>query len=249
MVDLVAYYNKHRSGFYDKFARELSSETYVLTDAQEIIDTFRSILKPPSSNGQTEVDYYNHNKNYFLLICFWLYKHGYTITEFPNILSRPISLYQFAYEEIRKYLKHRDNYDGSVPWRDRRELCDSLNISSNGKFQDVPNEIEETIKVISTRSADFDAMEIDEKLGLLSNLIENLLKKDGKFRGLEYSDVFFGYFSEDDVKSFRTKTHCFRHGDDRAVADRKGYSQREKEFLSDVGIFITVHIHRYINKC
>jgi len=248
MVDLAAYYNTYHSGYYSKFARELSSETYILTDVQEIIDTFRNILKPPTGNGQNEADYYAHNQNYFLLICFWLYKHGYTIAEFPNLLSRPTSLYQFAYEEIRKFLKRRDDYDGSVPWRDRRELCDLLAISSNGKFQDIPNEIEETIKVISTRGANFDTMEIDEKLGLLNNLIENLLKKDGRFRSLNYDDVFFGYFSEDDVKNFRMKTHCFRHGDVQAVTDRKKYSQREKEFLADVGIFMSVNIHRYINK-
>jgi hypothetical protein len=247
MVDLAAYYNKHRSGYYDKFSRELSNENYVLSDAREIIDTFRSMLKPPSANSQTETDYYAYNQNYFLLICFWLYKHGYTIDEFPNLLSRPTSLDQFAYEEIRKYLRRRDNYDGNVPWRDRRKLCDSLTIKSSGKFQDVPNEIEETIKSISTRNADFDSMEIDEKLGLLNNLIENLLKENGRFRSLEYKDVFFGYFMEDEVKKFRKKTHCFRHGDAQAVAARKEYSQQEKEFLADIGIFMAVHIHRHIN--
>lgn len=248
MINLATYYNKHHSGYYSKFVRELSGVTYVLTDVQEIIDTFRSILKPPSSNSQTEAAYYAHNQKYFLFICFWLHKHGYAIAEFPNILSRPMPLYRFAYEEIRKYLKLRDNYSDSVPWKARRELCESLNITSNEKFQDIPNEVEETIKVISARGANFDAMEIDEKLGLLNNLLENLLKKDGVFRSVDYNDVFFSYLSEDDVKNFRKKTHCFRHGDAQAVADRKSHSLREKEFLSDIGIFMSVNIYRYINK-
>lgn len=248
MVDLVAYYNKYRSGYYNKFARELSNEIYVLTDAQEIVDTLRSILKPPGGNSQTEADYYDHNQNYFLLICFWLYKHGYTVKEFPNLLSRPTSLYQFAYEEIRKYLKRRDNYDDSVPWRDRRELCDSLTIVSNGKFQDVPNEVQEIIKLISTRGADFDSMEVDERLSTLNNLVENLLKKDGKFIRLDYDNIFFGYLAEEHVVDLRKKTHCFRHGDKQAVVDRKKYSDEEKKFMVDLGIFIAIHIHRHLNK-
>lgn len=248
MIDLVAYYKKHCSGYYDKFSGELANETYVLSDVQEIIDNFRGMLKPPSSYGQTEMDHYAHNQNYFLLSCFWLYKHGYTIAEFPNLLSRPTSLYQFAYEEVRRYLRRRNDYIDSVPWRDRRELCDSLIIESHGSFQDVPDEVEETIKSISTRGIEFDAMEIDEKLGLLNNLLENLLKKNGKFITLEYNNIFFGYFNDHDLKEFRNKTHCFRHGDPQAMAARKVYSHQEKELLADIGIFMAVHIHRYINK-
>lgn len=246
MIDLAAYYSKNHSGYYSKFFRELTGATYVLVDESDILDTFRNILKP--QYGQNEAEYYATNQNYFLLICFWLYKHGYTIAEFPNLLSKPISLYEFANGEIRKYLARREGYKGNVPWKDRRELCDSLSISSNGKFQDIPNEVEETIKTISTRGASFDSMEIDEKLGLLNNLIENLLKKDGKFSDLEYDDVFFGYFAEDDVKGFREKTHCFRHGDAQAIASRKNYSLREKEFLSEIGVFMAVNIYRHINQ-
>lgn len=77
----------------------------------------------------------------------------------------------------------RDGYSGSFSWQNRRELCDSLTIESNGKFQSVPDEVEDLIKTISTRGADFDSMALDEK-----------------------------------------------------------------QLLVDLGIFITIHIHRYINK-
>lgn len=241
MIDLVAYYNKHHTGYYDKFKKELTGVTYVLSDPQEIIEAFKDISKPP------ETDYPQHEA-YFLLICFWLYKNGYSIVEFPNLLSRPTSLHIFGYQDIRKYLMKRDNYSGSVSWRDRRELCDSLTIVSNGKFQDVPNEVEDIIKVISTRSADFDSMELDERLSTLNNLVEHLLKKSGKFISLNYDDIFFGYLTEKHVVDLRKKTHCFRHGDKQAVIDRKKYSEEEKKFMVDLGIFITIHIHRHLSK-
>lgn len=241
MIDLSSYYKKHHSGYYDKFAREVSDVTYILTDPREIVDTFKSICKPP------EADYPRHEAH-FILICFWLYKNGYSIVEFPNTLSRPASLQEFAYQEIRKYLMKRDGYSGSVSWQDRRELCDSLTIESNDKFQAVPDEIEDLIKTISTRGADFDSMALDEKLSTLNNLLENLLKKNGKFISLKYEDIFFGYVTENQVINLRKKTHCFRHGDAQAVEDRKKYPKEEKELLVDLGVFITIHIHRYINK-
>jgi hypothetical protein len=241
MIDLAAYYIKHHSGYYDKFAREVSGVTYVLTDQREIIDTFKSICKPP------ETDYPRHEAH-FVLICFWLYKNGYSIAEFPNLLSRPASLQEFAYQDIRKYLMKRDGYSGNVSWQDRRELCDSLTVKSNGKFQSVPDEVEDLIITISTRGADFDSMALDERLSTLNNLLENLLKKNGKFISLKYDDIFFGYVTENQVVDLRKKTHCFRHGDAQAVEDRKKYSKEEKELLVDLGVFITIHIHRYINK-
>jgi hypothetical protein len=241
MIDLSSYYNKHHSGYYDKFAKEVAGVTYVLSDAREIVETFKTMCKPPETS-------YTQHEAHFILICFWLYKNGYSLAEFPNLLSRPVSLYEFGYEDIRKYLMKRDGYPGKVSWQDRRDLCDALNLKSNGKFQAVPDEVDDTIRIISTRGADFDSMELDEKLSTLNNLLENLLKSNGKFISLDYKSIFFGYFTENQVIDFRKKTHCFRHGDQQAIQDRKKYSKKEKELMIDLGIFIAIHIHRYTNK-
>jgi hypothetical protein len=115
-------------------------------------------------------------------------------------------------------------------------------------FQDMPADISETIRLISTRNADFDNMELDEKLAILNNLIENLLKRGDKYISLDYEKVFFGFLSENDIKDYRKQTHCFRHGAKEALENRKNFSKEQKELLSDIGIFIAIYIHKFLRK-
>src|SRR5487761_1163076 len=86
MIDLVKFYKDHHSGYFDKFADRMVNFEYQFPDTQEIIDAFKNISKPPESE-------YEQNDTNFILLCFWLYKNGYSIKEFPNILPRPVSLY------------------------------------------------------------------------------------------------------------------------------------------------------------
>ena len=46
-------------------------------------------------------------------------------------------------------------------------------------------------------------MSTDEKLAEIANLIENMLKKNGKFITVNYSTVCFDYVNEDIVKTYR----------------------------------------------
>lgn len=241
MINLVQFYTENHTGYYDKYASQIVGHgEYRFLDTVAVIDELRNICKPPEKG-------YEENNIRFVLLCFWLYKNGYSIKEFPNLLVRPISLYNFGYIDIRKYITKRDGGSGTVSWWSRRELCDELTISSENNFQTIPDEIDEKIKLISTRGADFNSMEVDEKLALLNNLIENLLKKGDKFRSISYKDVFFGYFSEQQVIDYRKSTHCFRHGTEKAIEERKKYSKQEKTFLIDAGVFIALHIHGFLD--
>ena len=53
--------------------------------------------------------------------------------------------------------------------------------------------IEKKFKEISNRQASFQNMSIDERLAEIANLIENMLKKNGKFLSLDYSKICFDY--------------------------------------------------------
>lgn len=242
MINLVQFYRDNHSGYYDKFKEQIAAQDeYSFYDAAELIDEFRNICHPPEAM-------YGENDIKFILICFWLYKHGYKIKEFPNLLARPTALYDFAYGDVRKFIMKRDGFSGSVRWQDRRELCDRLTITTDTIFQDLPNEIEQKIKLISARGADFDSMEVDERLALLNDLIENLLKVDNKFRKIPYEDVFMKLLSEKEVIDYRKRTHCFRHGSEEAVRERNMFSKEEKSFLIDFGVFAVIHIHRYLKR-
>lgn len=185
-----------------------------------------------------------------MLLCFWLNKNGYSIKEFPNLLSRPTTLFNFAYNDIRKYIQNQTGDNGSVQWQSRRDLCDDLTITTNKNFQLMPNDIEEKIRIISTRGAEFDSMTVGEKLQNLNNLIENLLKpnSNGKYLSLNYDEIFFGFISEEDIKKYRKRTQPFRHATDDTLKERASITNKEKKLLVELGVFMAVQIHRHLDK-
>lgn len=248
MVDTLKFFkdNYDPKSYYSKLHKQLTGihdEQFVYADRQEIIDRFRLICKPP------ETEYENDN-NEFLLLCFWLNKNGYVIKEFPNLLSRPIALANFAYNDIRKFIQKERGSDGTVQWWERRELCDNLSITTNATFQLLPDDIEEKIRLISTRGAEFDDMMIDEKLQNLNNLIENLLKPNsrGSYLSINYDEVFFGFVSEEDVKQYRKRTQPFRHAAEDTLRERSSIPENEKKLLGELGVFIAVQLHRFLHK-
>lgn len=246
MIDTLQFFKSHydSKSYYSKHRNQLlgiKDEQFIYVDRQEIIERFRLICKPPESE-------YENDNNEFLLLCFWLNKNGYVIKEFPNILSRPSSLFNFAYNDVRKYIQNERGSDGTVQWWERRELCNNLSITTNTTFQLLPDDIEDKIRLISTRGAEFDGMTVDEKLQNLNNLIENLLKPDSKggYLSINYDDVFFGFISEEDVKQFRKRTQSFRHATEDTLRERASIPEDEKKLLADLGVFIAVHLHSFL---
>ena len=86
-------------------------------------------------------------------------------------------------------------------------------------------------------------MSTDEKLAEIANLIENLLKKNGKFITLEYSSICFDFISNSSVTSYRNKMQCFRHSTDESIIERSKFSEKQKSFLVDYGLTIVKAIH------
>jgi hypothetical protein len=79
-------------------------------------------------------------------------------------------------------------------------------------------------------------MALDEKLKEIGNLIEYLLKRDGKFITLNYDYIFLGFIKENDIKELRKKIHCFRHSSQESLKERKEYTENQKQFMVELGI-------------
>jgi len=109
---------------------------------------------------------------------------------------------------------------------------------------DIPVEptINEKIQMVSTRGATFDQMGLDERLCVLSDVIENLLNKNNKFINVDSDKVFCDLITNEQIKDFRKMMHCFRHGKEESIEKRKQYSKQQKEFLANYGLTICMSI-------
>ncbi len=134
------------------------------------------------------------DKRWFILTAFYLFKNGYVIEQFPDVLRRPPSdPSAFTYNAIRDRAFVLGLNDRNViKYETRRRLISEMNFKKVSSSTDLSEPVDELIRKISTRDAGFEEMELDEKLRELANLIENLLKENNNFLALDYKTVAFG---------------------------------------------------------
>ncbi|WP_303871403.1 hypothetical protein [Acetobacterium wieringae] len=232
---------KNVNEIYSVFSEyeEVDDCKFEVYDTEEAITKFRELCQP-------DVDFSNsENKCWFNLITYYLYKMGYEIKEFPRLLARPpIDPSNFTYGEIRnRIITQGEDDNGTVRYAVRRKLVAGLTFEQNSSHIDIDHLINQKFVEISNRQASFNNMSTDEKLAEIANLIENLLKKNGKFITPDYPMVCFDYISNDKVTSYRKKMHCFRHATNEAIAERKTYTEEQKNFLVDYGLTIVKVTH------
>lgn len=215
------FYNdiKNVNVVYEDFdgEQEVAEYEFGVYDTEEAIEKFRELCQP-------EVSFTNNEKRcWFYLITYYLYRTGYQIKEFPSVLMRPpVEPSDFTYKEIRnKIIAQGDDDNGTVHYATRRVYVAKLTFELKPNHIDIDNNINNKFIAISNRQASFNNMSTDEKLSEIANLIEYLLKKDGKFITLDYSVICFEYISSEIVTSFRKKMQCFRHASDEAISERK----------------------------
>lgn len=170
---------------------------------------------------------------------------GYEIKEFPRLLARPpVEPSDFAYGEIRnRIIAQGFDDNGTVRYAVRRTFIAGLTFEIKSNHIEINDAIEQKFTEISNRQASFNNMSMDEKLAEIANLIENLLKINGKFVTPDYTKVCFEYISNDNVTSYRKKMHCFRHSTNEAILERKTYSEEQKSFFVDYGLTIVKAVH------
>lgn len=95
------------------------------------------------------------------------------------------------------------------------------------------------INSISTRNAIFESRSLDERLALINNTIENILKPSHKFLTIDENN-YFGFLTNEKIKDYRKLTQPFRHGTQNAISDRKMLSDKQKDFLVNYGTLIVI---------
>lgn len=185
---------------------------------------------------------------WFYLISYYLYKLGYEIKEFPQILARPpMEPSEFAYGDIRNTLIAQGKDDnGTVRYATRRTFVAKLSFEQKTNHIQISDMIDQKFIEISNRNASFNNMSIDEQLAETANLIENMLKQNGRFITPDYSKTCFQYIDNEDILSYRKKMQCFRHSTAEALAERKTYTDEQKNFFVDYGLTIVKVIHALV---
>lgn len=248
MINLIQYFSNHVREdmyYYHHFFYLTNEERHDVNyyDDLEIIEEFRIMIDPKNENNITL-----HLNEKFILMCFYLYNNGYTIKQFPNFLERPnkkCALYDFLYNNMHKQISATKNIEvDKIKERDKRNLISELIFEKN-KY-DINNNIDDIFKKISTRNASFNQMTDDEKLKEICNAIEYLLKKDDKFKKLDYGDCF-EILDDLEIKKIRNKLECFRHSSNEAIMERKNINTFQKDLLIRYGIFIIETISKKIN--
>lgn len=218
---------------------EVNNFEFYVYDTEEAIMKFRELCQPEISFSD------NGKKCWFYLISYYLHKMGYEIKEFPRVLARPpVEPSEFTYGEIRnRIIAQGDDEQGAVRYATRRKFVASMIFEIHSNHIAVDSPIHQKFIEISNRQASFNNMSTDEKLAEIANLIENLLKKNGKFITPDYSELCCDYISDNIVASYRRKMHCFRHATNEAIEERKSYSEKQKNFFVDYGLTIVKAIH------
>ena len=221
----------HNSGLGDENVYDYKFEIY---DSEEAITKFRELCQPEENFSSSE------KKCWFYLITYYLYKMGYEIKEFPKVLARPpVKPNDFTYGEIRERIINRgDDDNGTVRYKVRRQFIKNFTFELKSSYIHTEKWLEKKFSEISNRQASFNNMSTDEKLAEISNLIENLLKKNGKFEIHDYSKICFDYISNDTVTKYRKNLQCFRHATDEAIVERNSYSEEQKNFFINYGLII-----------
>jgi hypothetical protein len=206
---------------------------------EEAIREFKNICQKNSN-------YYNQeDKCWFYLLTYYLMKMGYEIKEFPELLRNPpTSPEVFISRDIMN--KMLETVPVSLMTkRYRNHFIEKLTFKKVN-YKTLNKDIESKFVEISTRSAGFNDMTIDEQLSEIVNLIENYLKKNDKFINVDYSLIALDFISEDIIRDYKGRLQCFRHASEKALNERKSFSEDQKLFMREFGIIIIETIHKLL---
>lgn len=219
--------------------QETQDYKFLIDNIDDAIEKFKYLCQPENESHN------NEDRCWFYLVLFYLNKYGYIIEEFPRIIEHPpIDSFDFVNKEIRnKLIAEGKDDNGTVRYKERRKLVANLTFTQMDNHIELVDAIESKFKEISNRQASFQNMSTDEKLAEIANLIENMLKKDGKFLALDYSQICFDYINEDTIKRYRKKIQCFRHSASESISEREAFTKEQKVFLIDFGLSILKVIH------
>ncbi len=221
---------------------------YQYNDFYDLEENFKKTLEPKfdNKNRLMYTDMTIDDEKEYREILKWLLNNGYYIKQFPNVIKKQTSLKRFACGEIKAKIRKNKKYNSkdSIPWADRRELINELEIVKKNSdiFFEVEEDLNTTINKIANGRGGLEHQTIDDQLATLNNCIEYLLKEEGKFKDVSAS-VFYDFIDSKDIKKYRKDTHIFRHSSTETLKEKSKWSSEKKQFYIRLGIIIIIAIY------
>lgn len=248
MVNLIEFWNKNinkNENFYNYKFKDLNIKSvsrFCFYDDCEIIKSFKKLIEPKENYSELE-------NIEFIIMCFYLNQNNYYIEEFPDFLERPTNCHDLSYCKIRNKLVEEGLIEnGEVKWQSRRNYIDNMRIvKEKDKFIFNKN-THEVIKKVSLNNDNFNIKNNDEKLSIITNALENLLKdsKKDKYKQLNTSN-FFNLIDNDKITKYRKILDCYRHSHKEAIKERENINEDSKRFLVIYGIMLINAVDILIN--
>lgn len=237
---LIEGVNRTYNVFYGE--EETQGFEFLVHDEIEAIEKFRLLCQPGNEPER------NEDRCWFYVVAYYLNAHGYVIEQFPDVLRRPpTEPSSFTYGTIRgRAVSLGLDDDGTVRWATRRTMVAGMTFVRKASSVAIGEALSQKIQLISAGNSRFEEMEDDEKLREIANLIENLLKENGKFIQPDYSKVMLGLVDGDTVRSLRNKLQCFRHSSKESLEERARLTDGQKRFLIDFGVTVCKAIHSLV---
>ncbi|CAG7915082.1 hypothetical protein [Mammaliicoccus sciuri] len=224
---------------------------YQYNDFYDLEENFKKTLEPKfgNKNRLMYTDMTIDDEKEYKEILKWLLNNGYYIKQFPNVIKKQTSFKRFACDEIKAKIRKNKKYssEDSIPWVDRRELINELEIikKNSDTFFEVEEDLNTTIDKIANGRGGLEHQTVDDQLGTLNNCIEYLLKEEGKFKDVPES-VFYDFLNNKDIMKYRKDTHIFRHASTEALVEKSKWSNDKKQFYIRLGVIMITAIYNDI---
>ena len=234
---LIEGVNRTYNIFYGE--EETQEFEFLVHDEIEAIEKFRLLCQPGNEPNSDE------DRCWFYVVAYYLRANGYAIEQFPDVLRRPPKEpSDFTYGTIRdRAVSLGLDDDGTVRWATRRAIVADMTFARKTSSVAIGEALDQRIQLISAGNSRFEEMDDNEKLREIANLIENLLKENGRFTQPDYSKVTLGLVNDDTVRSLRKKLQCFRHSSKESLEERGELTADQKKFLIDFGVTVCKAIH------
>lgn len=218
---------------------------FIYNDVVELFSAFQQTLKPKYNNKPKFEDFTYEDREEYTVLLKWLKTNDYYIDLFPNVIQKQQPFKNFAYDEIRAYIRKQKglNAGDSIKWADRIELIDSLKLlKKDDDLFRFEKSLEEIIKEVS--NGNFDNKNEYDQLATLCNCVEYFLKNEkSKFNRID-SVMFYGYLDNEDLQRFRKETQIFRHASKNDIYQRKQWSKNKKQFYIRLGVNIITILYK-----